>query len=161
MLFVLQSAVTWLSFLWNSKRVVTTSKDGTIKLWNIDVRYHLDEDPKCLLTLPNPEIAPSHTVTADSSEEQKGKKKKAAPKVEQAAAFPILDRIAIAPDNNTLAISVGHTLAWLDLGSGEVIEKIEHAHDGRISSLVWLPVKYSVEGMSTVMCWPLVVQIRR
>jgi len=32
-------------------KVVTLSKDQTIKLWNIDVRYEMSEDPKCLETI--------------------------------------------------------------------------------------------------------------
>lgn len=35
-----------LSFSPEGSRVVTASKDGTWAVWNIDVRYALDEDPK-------------------------------------------------------------------------------------------------------------------
>ena len=29
--------------------MVTSSKDGTWRVWNIDVRYHQQEDAKCIL----------------------------------------------------------------------------------------------------------------
>ena len=29
--------------------MVTASKDGTWRVWNIDVRYHQQEDAKCIL----------------------------------------------------------------------------------------------------------------
>jgi len=35
----------------DSKMVATSSKDGTIKLWNIDVRYKVKEDPVCIATI--------------------------------------------------------------------------------------------------------------
>lgn len=37
------------SFSPDSKRVVTASEDGTLRVWNIEVRYHMSEDPKVLL----------------------------------------------------------------------------------------------------------------
>jgi WD40 repeat protein len=37
------------SFSPDSKRVVSASEDGTLRVWNIDVRYHMSEDPKVLL----------------------------------------------------------------------------------------------------------------
>ncbi|KAK3145416.1 hypothetical protein QOZ80_3BG0252580 [Eleusine coracana subsp. coracana] len=46
-----KSAVTSLCFAPNSEQIITASKDGTIRVWNINVRYHLDEDPKTLRTL--------------------------------------------------------------------------------------------------------------
>lgn len=35
----------------DNKRAVTVSQDGTLRVWNIDVRYSLAEDPKTLLTV--------------------------------------------------------------------------------------------------------------
>ena len=43
-----------LDFSPDSKRAVTASKDGTWCIWNIDVRYKMDEDPKRLLQSPQP-----------------------------------------------------------------------------------------------------------
>ena len=38
-----------LAFSPDSKQAVTASKDGTLAIWNIDVRYRQQEDPKILL----------------------------------------------------------------------------------------------------------------
>lgn len=40
--------VTCLAFASDSSRAVTASKDGTWAVWNLQVRYHLNEDPKLL-----------------------------------------------------------------------------------------------------------------
>ncbi|GAQ88744.1 hypothetical protein KFL_004560050 [Klebsormidium nitens] len=109
-----KGAVYWLSFTDDSKRIVTSSKDGTIKVWNIDVRYQLDEDPRCLATFPC-----------------------GLPAVGKAP--PHYDRIAVAPGGALLAAAAGHTLHWLDLRTGAVLERAEHAHEGEISCLAWAP----------------------
>eukprot|EP00245_Coleochaete_scutata_P001819 TRINITY_DN12271_c0_g1_i1.p1 TRINITY_DN12271_c0_g1~~TRINITY_DN12271_c0_g1_i1.p1 ORF type:complete len:429 (-),score=84.15 TRINITY_DN12271_c0_g1_i1:396-1682(-) len=109
-----KSAVTWLSFSADSQRVVTASKDGTIKIWNINVRYHLQEDPKCLRTFDIP-----------------------LPK--QGKNPPHYDRIAISPDDRILATSVGADLQWLSAETGEVLDEAKNAHDGFITCLVWAP----------------------
>ncbi len=46
-----KSQVMCVAFSPDSKRCVTASKDGTLRVWNIDVRYHLEEDPKTLLVV--------------------------------------------------------------------------------------------------------------
>lgn len=43
-----KSAVTWLCFSPNSEQIITASKDGSLRIWNVNVRYHMDEDPKTL-----------------------------------------------------------------------------------------------------------------
>lgn len=35
----------------DNRRAVTVSQDSTLRVWNIDVRYGLSEDPKTLLTV--------------------------------------------------------------------------------------------------------------
>ena len=35
----------------DNRRAVTVSQDGTLRVWNIDVRYGLSEDPKTVLTV--------------------------------------------------------------------------------------------------------------
>ncbi|KAG6551374.1 hypothetical protein Mapa_007020 [Marchantia paleacea] len=109
-----KSAVTWLCFTWDSARMITASKDGTIRVWNINVRYHLDEDPKCLKTFPIPSM------------DAKGK--------------PLfVDRLAVSPDGKVLALTHATLLQWLSTETGEVLDSAEHAHDGEITSLVWSP----------------------
>lgn len=38
----------------DNRRAVTVSQDGTLRVWNIDVRYAMSEDPKTLLTIAMP-----------------------------------------------------------------------------------------------------------
>jgi len=65
--------------------MATTSKDGTWKLWKIDVRYHLGEDPKCLLTIPTPFPKKNFNL------------------------------IAISPDQKTVAITIANILVFYDI----------------------------------------------
>ncbi|GAM17789.1 hypothetical protein SAMD00019534_009640, partial [Acytostelium subglobosum LB1] len=46
-----RTSIFGLAFNQEGNRVVSCSKDGTIKMWNLDVRYQVSEDPKCLYTL--------------------------------------------------------------------------------------------------------------
>ena len=41
-----KSKVYCLDFSPDLSKVVTASGDGLLKVWNINVRYHMDEDPK-------------------------------------------------------------------------------------------------------------------
>ena len=45
-----KSQVLVMAFSPGSTRAITASKDGTYKLWSLDVRYQLNEDAKCLYT---------------------------------------------------------------------------------------------------------------
>ena len=47
-----KSQVLCLAFSPDSTKMATASKDGTWRVWNIDVRFHQQEDPKCLLQQP-------------------------------------------------------------------------------------------------------------
>ena len=77
------------------------------------VRYHLDEDPKCLKVLSIP------------LRDSKG-------------AVLHLDRVAISPDNKLLAVTHGSTLQWLSLDSGDALETVENAHDGKLAKVIYL-----------------------
>jgi len=46
-----QSTVNWICFSSDSKKLATASKDCTWKMWDINVRYHVNEDPKLLYTV--------------------------------------------------------------------------------------------------------------
>ncbi len=46
-----KSQVMCVSLSADGKRAVTASKDGTLRVWNIDVRYAQQEDPKTLLVV--------------------------------------------------------------------------------------------------------------
>eukprot|EP00850_Spirogloea_muscicola_P015807 SM000124S25939 [mRNA] locus=s124:249496:259561:+ [translate_table: standard] len=107
-----KSAITWLSFTSDAQRIVTTSKDGTIKTWNINVRYHLDEDPKVLKSFPIP-LPPAKNGS------------------------PHLDRIAVSPDGLYLAATLSTNLYWISIDTGQLLDKCEIAHDGLITCLAW------------------------
>ncbi|GBG76057.1 hypothetical protein CBR_g21297 [Chara braunii] len=115
-----KSAVTWLCFAHDSEKVVTASKDGKIKVWNINVRYELSEDPRCLHTFDIPENA----------NQQKG-------------GVHYFDKLALSPDDRILACTIGCTLCWLDMETGEVIDTAENAHDGHVSCLEWSPQRHN------------------
>ncbi|RVW41187.1 Transducin beta-like protein 2 [Vitis vinifera] len=112
-----KSAVTWLCFTPNSEQIITASKDGSIRTWNINVRYHLDEDPKTLKVFP----IPLH----DSS-----------------GSTLLYDRLSISPDGKILAATHGSTLQWLCTETGKVLDTADKAHDG-ISKLKTFPLHFS------------------
>ncbi|KAF2298210.1 hypothetical protein GH714_018621 [Hevea brasiliensis] len=109
-----KSAVTWLCFTSNSEQIITTSKDGSIRIWNINVRYHLDEDPKTVKVFP----IPLH----DSS-----------------GATLHYDRLSLSPDGKILAATHGSTLQWLCVDTGNVLDTADKAHDGQITWIAWSP----------------------
>ncbi|XP_076948789.1 uncharacterized protein LOC143621162 [Bidens hawaiensis] len=109
-----KSAVTWLSFTPNSERIITASKDGSIRMWNINVRYHLDEDPKTLKVFPIP-LHDSNGTTLH------------------------YDRLSVSPDGKILAVTHGPLLQWLSVETGEVLDTADKAHDGDITDIAWAP----------------------
>ncbi|XP_012473345.1 uncharacterized protein LOC105790335 [Gossypium raimondii] len=109
-----KSAVTWLCFSPNSEQIITTSKDGSIRVWNINVRYHLSEDPKTLKVFP----IPFHDSSGSALH---------------------YDRLSLSPDGKILAATRGPTLQWLCLETGKVLDAAEKAHDGDITWITWCP----------------------
>ncbi|CAK9164418.1 unnamed protein product, partial [Ilex paraguariensis] len=109
-----KSAVTWLCFAPNSEQIITASKDGSIRIWNINVRYHLDEDPKTLKVFPIPLRDSSGTTSH-------------------------YDRLSISPDGRILAATHGSTLQWLCAETGKVLDTADKAHDGDITDTSWAP----------------------
>ncbi|KAJ7950985.1 Transducin beta-like protein 2 [Quillaja saponaria] len=106
-----KSAVTWLCFAPNSEQIITASKDGSLRIWNINVRYHLDEDPKTLKVFP----IPLHDSTGATLQ---------------------YDRLSISPDGRLLAVTHGSTLQWLSVETGRVLDTADRAHDGNKQVLV-------------------------
>jgi WD40 repeat protein len=111
-----KSAVTWLCFSQDSERIITASKDGSIRIWNINVRYHLDEDPKTLKVFPIP-LSDSKGNTLH------------------------YDHLSLSPDGKILAASHGSTLQWLSTDTGKVLDNADKAHDGDITCMAWGPKK--------------------
>ncbi|XP_020678968.1 transducin beta-like protein 2 [Dendrobium catenatum] len=109
-----KSAVTCLCFTPNSENIITASKDGTIRIWNINVRYHLDEDPKTLKVFKIP--------------------------LKEAKGTPLLyDHMSISPDGKILAVTSGPTLQWLCTETGEVLDTADKYHEGDITGIAWAP----------------------
>ncbi|GFR51981.1 hypothetical protein Agub_g14508 [Astrephomene gubernaculifera] len=92
-------------------RAATAGKDGMLKVWNIDVRYELSEDPKVLLAIPMP--LPEGRIY-------------------QHLAFG-------PPGSDLLAASHEGVVHLLNLRSGELVERIA-AHDGPITCMRWCPL---------------------
>jgi WD40 repeat protein len=84
---------------------------GTLIIWNIDVRYKQQEDPKKLTTagLPLP----------------RGQ---------------CYSRLAWGPGGHIAAVH-GGTVHLLDARSGEQVDAVRDAHSGAITDAVWAPVK--------------------
>eukprot|EP00252_Welwitschia_mirabilis_P017012 TRINITY_DN3782_c0_g1_i1.p1 TRINITY_DN3782_c0_g1~~TRINITY_DN3782_c0_g1_i1.p1 ORF type:complete len:440 (-),score=93.50 TRINITY_DN3782_c0_g1_i1:471-1790(-) len=121
------SAVTWLSFTSDSERILTASKDGTLRIWNINVRYHLDEDPKCLKVFQ----IPLHDEKGSVSH---------------------YDRLCISPDDKIIAASNHALLQWLNFESGEVLDTADKVHEGDITCMAWSPQPVSTEyGVSFIL----------
>ncbi|EMS57814.1 Transducin beta-like protein 2 [Triticum urartu] len=99
-----KSAVTSLCFTPDSEKIITASKDGTIRVWNINVRYHLDEDPKTLRVLP----VPLHDSKGSTC---------------------LYEHMGISPDGKVLAVTSGSTLQWLCAETGVVLDTAEKAHE--------------------------------
>uniref|UniRef100_A0A6N2MN23 Anaphase-promoting complex subunit 4 WD40 domain-containing protein n=1 Tax=Salix viminalis TaxID=40686 RepID=A0A6N2MN23_SALVM len=112
--FDVQSAVTWLCFTPDSEQIITASKDGSIRIWNINVRYHLDEDPKTLKVF----MIPLH----DSN-----------------GATLHYDRLSLSPDGRILAATHGSMLQWLCVETGKVLDTADNAHNGDITWIAWAP----------------------
>uniref|UniRef100_A0A7N0UUR9 Transducin beta-like protein 2 n=1 Tax=Kalanchoe fedtschenkoi TaxID=63787 RepID=A0A7N0UUR9_KALFE len=120
-----KSAVTWLTFAPNSEQIITASKDGTIRIWNINVRYHLDEDPKTLKVFPIPLL--------------------------DATGSPLTyDRLSISPDGKVLAVTHATTLQWLSFDSGKILDTADKAHDGDITAIAWTPRPILVGGKQSM-----------
>ncbi|KAL5728045.1 hypothetical protein ACHQM5_001169 [Ranunculus cassubicifolius] len=116
-----KSAVTWLCFTPSSEQMVTASKDGSIRIWNINVRYHLDEDPKTLKVFPIP--------------------------LHDANGSPLhYDRLSVSPNGRILVATHGTTLQWLCMETGKVLDTAEKAHEGDITGIAWAPRTVPLEG---------------
>ncbi|XP_002967374.2 uncharacterized protein LOC9635402 [Selaginella moellendorffii] len=111
-----KSAVTWTCFTWDSQKIITASKDGFIRIWNINVRYQMDEDPKCIKVFPIP--------SSDNG---------------------LYEKIAVSPDDKILAATHGTTLTWLSTADGQVLDTAENAHDGEITCITWAPQSVSTD----------------
>ncbi|RDY04204.1 Transducin beta-like protein 2, partial [Mucuna pruriens] len=128
-----KSAVTWLCFMPDSEQIITASKDGSMRIWNINVRYHLDEDPKTLKVFPIPLHDSSGTTLH-------------------------YDHLSVSPDGKILAATHGSTLQWLCVETGKVLDTAEKAHDRNEQVLVLATASADKKMMLLVLA--LVVLVR-
>ncbi|XP_039139048.1 transducin beta-like protein 2 [Dioscorea cayenensis subsp. rotundata] len=109
-----KSAVTCLCFTPSSEQIITASKDGSIRVWNINVRYHLDEDPKTLKVFS----IPLHDAKGSTLH---------------------YDHFRISPDGKILAATSGSILQWLCAETGKVLDTADKSHEGVITGIAWAP----------------------
>lgn len=112
-----KSQVTAVAISQDNRRAATCSKDGMLKVWNIDVRFHLSEDPKVLLSVP--------MALPDG-------------RAYQHLAFG-------PPATGLLAACHEGTVHLLSAATGELLERID-AHDLTISCIRWAPAARKGEG---------------
>lgn len=101
-----------LAFSPDLARAATASADGTLRLWDLNVRYALREDPRCLSTtqLPRP--------------------------LDPGAAA----RLAWGPCG-VLALAAGPGLAFFDEAGGRLLAEIPAAHARPLAALAWAPAR--------------------
>lgn len=108
-----KGAITSVAFNHDSTQVVTCSKDQTWRMWNINVRYQVSEDPKVI------------------------REGKCVP-FEKGVFYTRMDLSA----KGVLAATVGpqeRNLHFINTATGELVEDVPLAHDGPITSIVWAP----------------------
>jgi WD40 repeat protein len=97
------------SFSQDSKRAVTLSKDRTCRLWNINVSYSLNEDPRTIQIIQ---------LDATSS---------------------IPTRLAASPDGLSIAVAIGNSLYVYSTITGELLETLDEVHNSDVSDLLYEP----------------------
>eukprot|EP00794_Sanderia_malayensis_P013835 gene13835-15281_t len=120
------------SFSADSKRAASISKDGSWKLWDIDVNYQKGQDAYLLHTGLYTNYFPGSPVTESAV-------------------------IALSPDSLTVAIAYGRSIILLDVETKERSNVISDAHGDNINYLVWNPdsrqLASSGGGDRTVRVW--------
>lgn len=99
-----------LAFSPDLARAATVSADGTLRLWDLNVRYTLNEDPHCIGIVELPDALD----------------------VKQRA------RLAWGP-GGVIALAHGTRLAFFDENGGGLLDRAEHTHARPIMALAWAP----------------------
>lgn len=100
-------------------RAATASEDGTFKVWRLDVRWQLSEDPKVILTVPLAKLG-----------------------LQPGSMFR---RLAFGPDGTVAASAAGGFVHFVDSATGELLERL-HAHDADVASMAWSPARLELPG---------------
>ncbi|KAK9860423.1 hypothetical protein WJX84_007132 [Apatococcus fuscideae] len=98
-----------IAFSPDNSRAAIASQDGTWSVWNIDVRFRQQEDPKRLLQ--ETQEVPSGQCYCHMAYGARG----------------------------ILAAAYGSTLHFLNAESGQLLESIPDAHDAAITAMEWTP----------------------
>jgi WD40 repeat protein len=117
------------AFAPNNTNVVTLSKDGSMKLWNLDVRYHAGEDFKIVSSI---DVSTAGTLPESA--------------------------LGISPDSKFLAVSCGSLLQLRRYPSLQHLTNFNAEHAGTILSFSWNPSDSSMlatcgEGAREVRLW--------
>jgi len=125
-----KSTVYCVAFSHDNARLVTTSKDGTCKVWKIDVRYSLGEDPECILTLH------SSAVTGKTE------------KPFQLCSF--------STDGKWLVLTTDEAMYFCDAITGEKKEQVQDPQEASvITTITWAPdgSLFATTGGNVVKLW--------
>ncbi|DBB17019.1 hypothetical protein WJX82_010063 [Trebouxia sp. C0006] len=109
-----KSQILCLAFAPDATKMVTASKDGTWRVWNINVRYHQQEDPKTLLQRQQ-EVPSGKAYT----------------------------QLAWGP-HGLLAAACDSSIHFLDPITGSIVDAIDGAHDTAVLSMEWAPTTIPV-----------------
>eukprot|EP01127_Copromyxa_protea_P005277 TRINITY_DN15229_c0_g1_i1.p1 TRINITY_DN15229_c0_g1~~TRINITY_DN15229_c0_g1_i1.p1 ORF type:complete len:414 (-),score=106.15 TRINITY_DN15229_c0_g1_i1:27-1244(-) len=105
--------VTWVQFSSDSKKMLSTSKDGTWKLWDISVDFKAGLTPKVILT--------------------------GSPPVPEGKAKLFYPKVYLSPDNRLIAAPLNKEIHFWSAETGKLIEIYNNSHLGYISELTWSP----------------------
>eukprot|EP01126_Amoeba_proteus_P058976 TRINITY_DN7673_c0_g2_i2.p1 TRINITY_DN7673_c0_g2~~TRINITY_DN7673_c0_g2_i2.p1 ORF type:complete len:452 (-),score=101.52 TRINITY_DN7673_c0_g2_i2:36-1349(-) len=115
-----QDTVIWLQFMPDSKRIVTMCRDGTWKLWNLDVDYKMGYTPQTLKTGKNPRG------------DGKG-----------------YSKFCISPCGNLMAAALQREIHFWDIQTGKVADIYSDSHYGIITDIFFTPDGKNVVTSST------------
>jgi WD40 repeat protein len=144
-------------------RAATASEDGTLRVWNLAVRYQLQVRPRRGRGWEGPQL----TVGPACRHRELRQSPLPAPHAPPPPTLPppqedpktlltvpltqlglkegqVFSRMAWGPDG-TLAAAHGTHIHFIDTDSGKLLESL-HAHDGEVRCLAWAPVEVEVAG---------------
>jgi len=104
-----ESSVYWVAFTSDSKGAVTSGKDGTWKLWNLNVDYKREEAPNVVNTGRHPTKGEAYTM------------------------------LSISPDDSILVAVWGRNLHFWDLQNAKLLVQADNSHAGVVTDISWSP----------------------
>ncbi|KAJ3327090.1 Transducin beta-like protein 2 [Blyttiomyces sp. JEL0837] len=98
--------VTLVAFSSLAKRMLTVSKDESVKLWNIDVRYHMNEDAKIIKSTPISEIGVFN-----------------------------IDHAELSPNGDFAIFAIGSSIRVWNIMEGKMVLEIDHVHSQNVKQM--------------------------